>query len=36
MQVQHLHPAGDGGGFVIGVLIIAVLVLLIVYLVKRL
>jgi hypothetical protein len=34
-QIRAVHPAGDGGGFIIGVLIIAVLVLLIIYLAKR-
>ncbi len=34
-QIRAVHPAGDGGGFVIGILVVVVLVLLIIYLVKR-
>ncbi|SRR5258706_14326034 len=34
-QIRAVNPAGDGGGFIIGVLIIAVLVLLVIYLAKR-
>jgi hypothetical protein len=33
-QIRAVHPAGDGG-FLIGILVVVVLVLLIIYLVKR-
>ena len=35
MKLDALTPAGDAGGFIIGILVIAVLVLLVIYLAKR-